>query len=382
MVDSDRLSLAHVLLVDDDPFNFELEKRLLGADNYRFSTALSGEECLARIQADRPDVILLDIVMPGLDGIETCRRIRQDEHGNDYLIIFVSAQDKPEIRLRAYDAGGDDFMLKPLTTEEIRRKVEMALKNRMECAALRRSLAETEQMAMLALTASGENGLVLRGFEKFFTCQTYESLARAILEATGQYKLQATVQLRAGKDLVTLNSEGRCSLMEQELLANLCQEGQRLFDYGTRTVLCYPHITLLLKNMPTADEERHGRLKDNLALLAEGANVRMHALINEIAVRKRQQQLAAVIELSRHALSELDARYKYNQSLTASLLTDLETKVEFSFARLGLSEPQEAALMDFVRPLAARATQAYDEGLQIDNQLQAVLQSLRQAITE
>lgn len=382
MSEPDHVDLPHLLLVDDDPFVFELEKRLLGETNYRYSTALDGPTCLMQIQEDMPDVILLDIVMPGMNGIEVCRRIRALELGAQAIIIFISAQDNPEIRLTAYDAGGDDFMLKPLATEEIRRKVDLALKTRGECISLRRSLSETTQMALLALTASGETGLVLRGFEKFFSCHTYESLARAILEATSQYSLQASVQLRAGQDLVTLNSDNRCSLMEQELLANLCQENKRLYDYGSRTVLCYPHVTLLLKNMPVEDSDRLGRLKDNLSLLTEGASVRMQALINEIRVRKRQQQLAAVIELSRHALTELDARYKANQSLSAALLGDLETKVEFSFTRLGLSEIQEAALMDLVRPLAARANQAYDEGLRIDGQLQSVLQSLQQAIAE
>lgn len=382
MTEAAASQMAHILLVDDDPFNFELEKRLLGETNYRFSTAHNGTDCLVRILADKPDVILMDIVMPEMDGIETCRRIRQAPANADVIIIFVSAQDNTETRLSTYDSGGDDFLLKPLSSTEIRRKVELALKNRHELADLRKNLSDTMNMAMLALTASGETGLVLRFFEKSFTCQTYEALARAVLEAVSQFGLRASVQLRTGDDLITLNSDGRCSLMEQEMLANLCQDNKRIFDYGSRTALCFPHITLLLKNMPVEDGERYGRLKDNMALLAEGANYRMQALINETRVKKRQMQLGAVVELSRHAMAELDVKYKANQSEIAALLNDLETKVERAFTHLELSETQEAVLMNLVRPLTLRATRAYDDGLQIDSQLQGVLQSLQKAISD
>lgn len=372
----------HILLVDDDRYIFPIERKLLGEDNFRFSTACDGADCLVKIEVDQPQVILLDINMPGLSGIEICQRIRRLEHGNEISIIFVSGEESAEARLAAYDAGGDDFITKPLSSDEIRHKVELTLKHRREVADLRRNLSDTMNMAMSALSASGELGVILHFFNRTFACQTVEALVRAILDALSSYGLVATVQVRNEQDITTLNSEGRCSLIEQELLLNLAKDPRRIFGYGNRTVVSFPHVVLLIKNMPTEDQERYGRAKDNVALLAEGAEYRLLALIGELRIRRRQQRLATAIRAADQTLGEIDAHYKRNQSGITAILGDLDRQLEASFGQLALSEEQEQTLLAIVQPLAKRASQLYDEGLKIDDKLATVLNSLNEAVKD
>lgn len=372
---------AHILLVDDDPILRKTEQSLLGDGDYRFSVAEDGLDCLTRIQADRPDILLLDILMPGMDGLETCRRVRQGQDGADIYIIFVSAMNDAETRLAAFDAGGDDFLLKPVQASEIRHKVEMAVKSRQEVADLRRNLNDTMSMAMTALSTSGEMGVILHFFSRSFACQSMESLAVAVLDALGSYGLSASVQLKYDGGPLTLNSERRCSLIEQELLANLAQDTRRLFDYGTRTVINFPHVIVLLKNMPVDDAERYGRMKDNAALLTEGAEHRIQALANEIAGRKRQQRLATAIRGTEQDLAEVRGDSHRDQSELAATVTQMELGLEAAFNHLALSEAQERYLMDVVRPLARQA-QALDLRNQShDERLRAILDRLRDAIS-
>lgn len=372
---------AHILLVDDDPLIFHLEQSLLGDSDYRYSTAESGEDCLVRIMADRPEIILLDIMMSGLDGLKTCEHIRRSPDGQDIYIIFVSAQNDPDIRLAAYDAGGDDFLIKPLSASEIRHKVEFALRSRQEMAELRRNLNDTMNMAMTALSASGEMGVILHFFSRSFSCQSMEALTGAILDGLGSYGLSATVQLKYDGGPLTLNSQRRCSLIEQELLANLAQDTRRIFDYGSRTVVNFPHVTVLIKNMPLEDEDRYGRMKDNSALLIEGAEHRIQALANELAVRKRQQRLAAAMRSAQGELAEIRTDYARNQSEIATTLGGLERQVEDTFSRLDLTEGQEAALMAVVQPMARKAYALEEQTEKNDARLSKVLDDLQGAIS-
>ncbi len=372
---------AHILLVDDDPLIFHLEKALLGENNYRFSTSSSGDDCLVRIAADRPDIVLLDILMPGVDGLKTCEHIRRSPSGQDIYIIFVSAQNDAETRLAAYDAGGDDFMLKPLSATEIRHKVEIALRTRQEVADLRRNLCDTMSMAMTALSAGGEMGVILHFFSRSFSCQSMEALAGAILDGFGSYGLSASVQLKYEGGPLTLNSERRCSLIEQELLMNLGQDTRRIFDYGSRTVVNFPHVTVLIKNMPTDDEERYGRMKDNAALLVEGAEHRILALANELSVRKRQQRLAAAMRSAQTELVTIRDAFGRNHAEVATTLGNLERQVEDTFSSLDLSESQEASLLQVVRPLTRNAYSLEEQTLKNDEHLSRVLEDLQEAIS-
>jgi DNA-binding response OmpR family regulator len=372
---------AHILLVDDDPLVFHLEKSLLGEDDYRYSTAQSGEDCLVRIEADRPDIILLDIMMPGMDGLKTCEFIRRGAHGQDIYTIFVSARNDAETRLAAYDAGGDDFMLKPLSAAEIRHKVEIALRTRQEVSDLRRNLSDTMNMAMTALSTSGEMGVILHFFSRSFSCQTMESLAGAILDGLGSYGLSASVQLKYEGGPLTLNSERRCSLIEQELLTSLAHDTRRIFDYGSRTVVNFPHVSVLIKNMPLDDEERYGRMKDNAALLIEGAEHRIQALANELAVRRRQQRLAAALRTAQGDLAEIRSEYKENHAEVAATLSTLERQVEASFSRLDMTESQESSLLAVVQPLSRKAYALEEKAMKNDERLSQVLDDLTGAIT-
>jgi CheY-like chemotaxis protein len=104
--------MARVLVVDDEPANVELLQDFLEAKGYQVSTALSGFEALQRLREDRPHLILLDIRMPGMDGMEVLRRIREIDR--DVGVIIVTAVHEEEIGRRALAQGAFDYITKPL----------------------------------------------------------------------------------------------------------------------------------------------------------------------------------------------------------------------------------------------------------------------------
>jgi adenylate cyclase len=111
-----------VLVVDDKSANRRLLEAVLSPRGYRVVTAESGEEALRLLAEDRPDVVLLDIVMPGIDGYEVCRRIRADEQTALLPVVMITASGEQE-KVMATEAGADDFVTKPFDQSELLARV-------------------------------------------------------------------------------------------------------------------------------------------------------------------------------------------------------------------------------------------------------------------
>lgn len=130
-----------VLVVDDNAENRALARATLEDEGYRVALAVSGEEGLAAFERERPDCVLLDIRMPGMDGITACTRLRALPGGAEVPILFVTAQRDIDTFDRASDAGGDDFIMKPFRPTELVSRVGTAVKLR-QMAAERAELYE------------------------------------------------------------------------------------------------------------------------------------------------------------------------------------------------------------------------------------------------
>jgi two-component system KDP operon response regulator KdpE len=114
-----------VLVVDDEPHVLDALRALLEGRGYAVRTARDGEQALAAVSAERPDVVLLDLAMPGTGGVEVCRRLRAWSH---VPIVVVSARDDERQKVAALDAGADDYVTKPFGAEELLARVRAALR--------------------------------------------------------------------------------------------------------------------------------------------------------------------------------------------------------------------------------------------------------------
>jgi putative two-component system response regulator len=124
-------SVAGILIVDDAPANLELLSDLLRGRGYEPRPSLSGAAALAAAQADPPDLILLDVDMPGMDGYEVCRRLKADERLRDIPVIFVSAVfTQTEDKVKALALGAVDYVSKPFQAEEVYARVATHLRLR------------------------------------------------------------------------------------------------------------------------------------------------------------------------------------------------------------------------------------------------------------
>lgn len=117
---------AHVLVVDDEPRITEVLRRTLAYEGYSVAVAASGDDALARTLERPPDAIVLDVMMPGLDGLEVARRLRAA--GDNVPILMLTARDEIADRVNGLEAGADDYLVKPFAPEELLARVKALLR--------------------------------------------------------------------------------------------------------------------------------------------------------------------------------------------------------------------------------------------------------------
>jgi len=116
-----------ILLVDDSPTVLLMEQMLLQDGPYEFLNASNGEQAVQVALAERPDLILMDVVMPRMDGFEACRRLREQEATRTTPIILLTTRGTAEYMERGYESGCNDYISKPVNGEELWLKVQLFL---------------------------------------------------------------------------------------------------------------------------------------------------------------------------------------------------------------------------------------------------------------
>jgi two-component system, OmpR family, response regulator MprA len=119
---------AHILIVDDDNRVTSALRRTLAYEGYQVSTAANGEAALAAARSRPPDIVILDLMLPGIDGLEVCRRLRSS--GDGIAVLMLTARDAVADRVAGLETGADDYLVKPFALEELLARVKALLRRR------------------------------------------------------------------------------------------------------------------------------------------------------------------------------------------------------------------------------------------------------------
>ncbi len=145
---------ANILIVDDIPSNLRLLSKILTEQGYDVGKALNGQLALKSAQAEPPDLILLDITMPEMDGYEVCERLKSDPQTAQIPVIFLSALDEVFNKVRAFSVGGVDYITKPFEAEEVIARVQNHLNIQSLQNALRKEQEKSERLLLNILPES------------------------------------------------------------------------------------------------------------------------------------------------------------------------------------------------------------------------------------
>ncbi len=327
---------VHILVVDDQPANLLLILRVL-EEKFKVTCVESGQACLDSMEQDMPDLVLMDVRMPGMDGYECCRQIKDNFSFSQIPVIFLSANTAIEDKIKGYEAGGADYLTKPCDIQEVVAKIEHNLTLLGE---FNGKLKNANDFATLAMSNSGELGVVLQFMEGSFECEDQDALAKLILSTFESYQLNACVQLRGSQ--TTLNAcVGRpVAPLEISLMTEVIG-GEKIMEFGRRILCTTNNLSLIIKNLPE-DDLLAGRLKDHIVSILNGATARMNNL--NMAFDKEQQvfnRIKQTLKDIEHTLSNIEHLADKKHKDTSEVLGKLNQEVNDSFSRLALSEEQE-----------------------------------------
>lgn len=362
------------MLIEDDDFAAELATEMLSAD-YIVQRFADGQSALDALEKFTPDLVLLDVSMPGLSGYDVCRKLRENQAVCDLPVIFLSGLISDEERLAGYEAGGDDYLTKPVVVDELRLKINRAINHAAESKRLKSDYSNAFSTAMTAMSSAAEVGAVLQFLRTSFNCPDYATLCREVLSSIAAYGLEGSVQIRGKDETVSLTHEGTCSPLEESVLKNMSMQG-RIFEFSSRTSYNYDHITIIIKNMPRDDQDRYGRMKDNLALLAEGADARVITLDDQLALAKQQDALVQLIANTRETLYDIERHQQAQREQSKQIFQDFSEELERRFLNLGLKSSQEEELSELALQAADRALALYDAGLAEGERMERLLKQL------
>jgi hypothetical protein len=186
------------------------------------------------------------------------------------------------------------------------------------------------------------------------------------------YGLAAHVQLYPPGEILTYTDSVAASPLVESVFAQVRDQG-RLFPFGRRLAINFPHVSVLVKNLPIEDEDRTGRLRDHLATIGEGCEAGMLALIHTADIEARNRQLQETADAVRQAIDSLRDQYAIQQTHTESILLRLQGHVAGQLIVAGLTESQEQQLLDMLGQAVNQALALFQNGVDFDAELGRLL---------
>ncbi|WP_404342563.1 PleD family two-component system response regulator [Pseudoalteromonas mariniglutinosa] len=334
------MALTRILAVDDEPFNLEIIEEILEPLDFELKTVSSGTACLDIVETFKPQVILLDVSMPVMNGYEVCRTLKANPNTAEIIVMFVSARGTVEERMEGYAVGAEDYIVKPFGHDELRLKLQHLNDVLIEKERLEQQVEDATSTAFNAMANSSEMGQIVNYIEYIGSIDNSQDLGKALLNCLRTFALQSNVEFRLGTTTEHFTLAGGCSPIVVELFEMLKNKG-RLHEFSNRILVNYELVSLLILNMPDHDPDKHGRIRDHVCFLVSVTEQQLRAIMTKQKLANQQHQFNQAVEKIHskfHGLIELlnDNRIN-NEAIFKQLQEDLENRIP----SMGLDEDQE-----------------------------------------
>lgn len=322
-----------VLAIDDDKLVHKIIEDAL-AESCKLIRAKNGDEGLRLALKYQPDIILLDVEMPGMNGFEVCEKLKKASQTKEIPVMFLSSRTDISERMRGYNSGAADYIVKPFNREELLARINVLDDYRQVSQRLKQDMEQAQITAEIAMTDSGDMGRIMRYVGQSYHAHDLESLSSFFFEFFVPLQLEVAVAFWHKQGEAFKSAEGAIQPIEQELLEQN-REGSRFVDFGRRTIINYPKVSLLIKNMPTEDPGMYGRYKDLLPHILEATNAKIQDMEESEQAIEQVAHIGQVCDDIAQQLVFLDMHHSmqsdnFRQLLVAEEVANLEQLKEVS----------------------------------------------------
>lgn len=245
-----------ILIVDDVPKNIQIIANLLGDEEYDISYAINGNQALDQIDETDFDLVLLDVMMPGMDGYAVCKEMKKRQFSKEFPIIFITAKTDEESLLEAFEAGGQDYITKPFKAPELMARIKMHLKLKefedsqqvvidnalAELKILNKEIIETQKEVIFTMGSIGET----RSKETGLHVKRVAEYSRLLASLSGLNDMEADMIAMAspmhdigkvGIPDAILNKKGRLTVDEFEVMKTHAVIGYEMLKHSERPLM-------------------------------------------------------------------------------------------------------------------------------------------------
>lgn len=326
----------YVLVVDDVATTRAMHSLMLSRQ-FEVKSAASGQEALQLCAERLPDLVLLDVEMPGLNGFDTCRALRRHY---DIPIIFATSHESLDEHLKAFDAGASDLCVKPVSAEILLRKVRLAITQWRERAALRAEKDALQTKAEQYQSSMSERRLLLQFVRTSLSCENPAQLAQNFLHACRHLGVQCCIAIRHEGGESAWSLEGEASALERAVLARVAGMGQ-LVQFKNRLALSHERLSVVVSNMPDEASEEATRIRENMSALVE-----MAAALADHLAQRSERPAGSIAEPLEPPMEALPGKMAADIRL---LLQEILDRLESAFDLMSTDRHQEERIMHAVR---------------------------------
>lgn len=370
-----------VLVIDDDRISQRFICKSL-EQHFSLQTANDGEAGLSTAKDWQPNIIILDVDMPGQTGFDVCKRLKLDELTSNIPIIFVSGHGALESRLQGFELGADDYLVKPCEKEIIKAKVDYLLSIYHEKKDLSDQVSRAQYAARIAMSEYAELGRAIRFVSSTYLLPSFDDLAHTVFQVMRELELNSSlVFFSSAGELYYSASQQDVTPLEREVFQMMHSE-DRFCDFGNRTLCNYPHVSLLVKNMPLDDKERYGRLKDTLTFILSATDEKVRALDTHMAILDQASSLARSTDAIRATLASITDNATNSQERITEIMHSLLEDFDDKLPTMGLEEDQEKYIVERVDTAFTDAIACLDEGKDLKKSLTGIIRLLSHLIAQ
>ena len=374
----------NILYFEDDIANAQLVSDYLLQNQHQvwhFADYPKGGIATIRDQVPfAPDIVIMDVNMPTMDGYQLCQLLRQEYLSEHCGVLFTSGLMLDEDIMRAYAAGADDYLIKPLRLQELLVKLQQVFKSRERQADVQLQASTAMKLAFDAMRNSSELGQILRFQDNIHQATEFKDLAVLCFGALESFQLSASIVFLHEDQPVYFRDDGLVPPLELDSM--LASRGKgRLFCWKQYAFLNYDLFSMLIRNMPIQDEERYGVLKDQICLLFNSLDIRITTLLLEKSENEKQKRIKTISQVLANIVIEMEQSNIVFSQQFEKIIQDMETNLLAEMSQFNLLEAEETILMRRVEEAMMAATQLFDNSLEREMQHRNVMNKLLEKLS-
>jgi DNA-binding response OmpR family regulator len=363
----------NLYVVDDEMGFLELVADVFEED-YKVSTFKTGQSILEKISEIRPDILLLGVGLPDMTGYEICQQVKSEDPDDATSVVFISGHDSLDERIKGFNLGADDYLIKPIQMTECLAKIKAISRFQDEKRAIKDQEQFSRDMAFKAMTEASQYGSVIQFVKKAANSQTNTEIAQAIIDICSEFSLNCSVQIRSGEVLSFRAKGGDCSPIEYQLFELLANQG-RVYAFKQRYMFNDKHLSILVTNMPIDDESKLGHMNDLMATIVEAGESAILGLA-------RLRALNAILSTMQTALAEITEAFSQQKSETVITMDKMMTSMEDALSSLGLTDEQETFFIRLVESTQDSLLSQFVKSRAIETDLRKMVDNITRHISD